>query len=233
MKKQIILCVLCVLLVAPAFSQVRMNGWGRIVWVPVAETAKKTQSSIVQSSYGAAPDIEFMFAASSAHIGVDLGATILDASDFEQIANAKVWWKPNNYFKLNLGMGRVQTLRGMVGSNPDYAYCWGRLVKSDNGSTFPVCQIYDGDGIFSRINLRGWGSIVEITPIPGLYLFGAVTPSNPGPSSPVENTSWSAKKMFAGGQYCIGYEIPNVGLVRAGYMGGDREGNGAGGAAGS
>ncbi|MDR3283807.1 MAG: hypothetical protein LBS97_01350 [Treponema sp.] len=223
MKKTVVLLTLAICLVSPSFAQLRMNGWGRAVWVPVFVGQDGEPRTVVQSSYGDAPDLEFMFSASSPNIGVDVGVMVTDGL-FNQAANAKVWWKPNNYLKLHIGMGRVPTLRGQVaGSTGGYAYARGRLAQltAFNGVNEPIVQIGDGDGIFSRINLMNWGAIAEITPAPGLIVLGAVAPN-------MTQAGLLAEDVYKGLHVAVGYEIKDVGLVRAGYIGGGKNGQEAG-----
>jgi hypothetical protein len=220
MKKAVLLMVLAGCITGVAFAQLRMNGWGRAVWVPVYNNGDDWKT-VTQSSYGDLPDLEFMFSASSENIGIDLGMIVYPGNpgQIQQIANAKVWWKPNNFFKLHIGSGRVVTLRGQVaGSTGGYYYANGRLtgVIAANGVGEPIVQINDGDGIFSRFNLAKLGAIMEITPLPGLFLGAAFAPNrNPG---------LMAEDVYKGLHVAAGYEINNIGLVRVGYVGGGKDG---------
>ena len=224
MKKVLSLFVLAVFLAAPAFSQLRMNGWGRAVWVPLFYDQTEEWRSTVQSSYGDEPDIEFMFSASSTNIGVDVGV-IVQAQQFNQIGNAKVWWRPNNFLKLHVGLGRVTTLRGKVeGSTGAYSYARGRVtgITAPSGKDEPILMIADGDGIFSRFNLSKMGAIIEITPFDGFFIGAAAAPEF------TLNSGLLAKDVYMGVHAAIGYEFKNIGLVRLGFIGGGSETDPAG-----
>jgi len=203
----------------PAFSQMRMNGWGRAVWIPLFYDYKNEEwRSTVQSSYGDQPDFEFMFSASSTNIGVDVGV-IVNAVSFNQIGNAKVWWRPSPDFKLHVGLGRVSTMRGKVeGSTGGYSYARGRVtgLTVPSGKDEPIVMINDGDGIFSRFNLSKMGAILEITPqfVPGLFVGAAFAPEF------TLNSGLKAEDVYGGLHAVIGYEIKDIGLVRLGYVGG-------------
>jgi hypothetical protein len=200
-----------------AFAQLRMNGWGRAVWVPVYIDQTDDPKTTTQSSYGAEPDLEFMFSASAEHVGVDVGMLVIPGNpgQFSQVANGKVWWKPNNYLKLHIGSGRVDALRGKVpASTGSFYYATGRLTGTAmlTGKGEPILGIYDGDGIFSRFNVAQMGAIAEITPMPGLYLGAAVAPNT--------GTGLVAEDVYQGIHAVAGYQINDIGLVRVGYIGG-------------
>jgi hypothetical protein len=210
---------LAMCLSAPVFSQMRMNGWGRVVWVPYFIDQQEDPRSTLQAPWGDRPDLEFMFAASSTNIGVDLGVMVAP-NEFYQIGNAKVWWRPNQYFKLHLGSGRVPTLRGKVPSSTGgYAYARGRLTGLSNptGKDDPVIMIDDGDGIFSRFNLTDQGAILELTPIEGLYIGAAVAPQW------IKDGGNLAETVYKGIHAVIGYEIKDIGHLRLGFIGGNEE----------
>ncbi|MDR0387367.1 MAG: hypothetical protein LBH57_04955 [Treponema sp.] len=223
--KRIWLCMIMGFCAAlPSFAQLRMNGWGRAVWLPVYIDQSGETKTIVQSSYGDLPDLEFTFSASSENIGADIGV-IVGQGTFNQIGNAKIWWKPNRYFKLHIGLGRVATLRGKVESSTGaYSYARGRItgLTLPTGKNEPIVLIDDGDGIFSRFNLSKMGAIMEITPLPGLFIGAAVAPNS------LVNNGLLAKDVYRGLHVAAGYEINNIGHIRMGYIGGGRNGSPAG-----
>jgi len=219
MKKILSIVILAVCLASPAFSQLRMNGWGRAVWVPVFYDYKVDEwRSTVQASYGEQPDLEFMFSAASTNIGVDVGM-IVNASTINQIGNAKIWWMPGPDFKLHIGLGRVSALRGKVESSTGgYSYARGRITQltEPNGKNEPIVSISDGDGIFSRFNLSKMGAIMEITPtiLPGLFVGAAFAPEYR------PNSGLNVEDVYQGLHVAVGYEIPKIGHIRLGYIGG-------------
>jgi hypothetical protein len=221
MKKLCGAAVLIICLASPAFSQIRMNGWGRVVWVPVFLAQDGEAKSTMQSPWGDRPDLEFMFSASSTNIGVDLGV-MAAPNEFYQIGNAKVWWRPDENFRLHLGSGRVATLRGKVAASTGaYVYAWGRLSGffPNGGKNAPVLMIGDGDGIFSRFNLTDQGAILELTPklpaFEGLYLGVAIAPQW------TKDSGILAETVYKGIHVAIGYEIKDIGYFRFGFIGGN------------
>jgi hypothetical protein len=220
MKKALCVMLLALGFAVPAFSQLRMNGWGRAVWVPGYYYAPTQQwMSTVQASYGDEPDLEFIFSASSTNVGVDLGV-LVQAAEFNQIGNAKIWWRTNEFFKLHVGLGRVPFLRGKVeGSTGAYSYARGRVtgLTAPSGKNEPILMINDGDGIFSRFNLNKMGAILEITPVDGLFIGAAVAPGFK------LNAGTEAEDVYKGIHLAAGYEIKDVGLFRVGFIGGSEK----------
>jgi hypothetical protein len=231
MKKFFVLFLLACCVTLSAFSQVRWNGWGKVVWVPLYVDQTEKAKSVTQAANGSLPAFEFYMSAASDNIGVDVGVGIgqitmppstgISDLGLVQIANAKAWWKANNYFKLHVGVGRVATLRGKIESSSGmYAYTIGRLTGiTPKIFEKPVVLIDDGDGIFSRFNLSNspsspnWGAIFEITPIRGLFVGAAVAPGT--------GSGRLAESVYRNAHIAAGYEINNIGHVRVGYIGGE------------
>jgi len=219
MRKLFCAAIIIICLVSPAFSQMRMKGWGRVVWVPLFRVQDENAESTTQTAWGNMPNLELMFSASSKNIGVDLGVMVAP-NNFYQIGNAKVWWKPDANFKLHLGSGRVSFLRGKVAdSTGAYVYAWGRLSGffPNGGKNAPVLMIGGGDGIFSRFNLTDMGAILEITPksipaLEGLYLGAAIAPQ------------WTKDKLaetvYKSIHTAIGLKINDIGYFRFGFIDG-------------
>ena len=221
MKKLIIALSIIFIWLTPVYPQVRIGGWGRIVWQPLFIGQDGEPRSVLQAPWGEEPGFEFMMNAATANIGVDVGILVekglVEKGQFNQIANAKVWWSPNRYFKLHLGSGRVSPLRGkFYSSTGGYAYARGRHtgLTTQAADNEPVVKIDDGDGIFSRFNVSRMGAIAEITPIPGLFIGTAVMPEWKG------NQGNLAEDVYKGIHAAAGYEIRGVGHARVGYVGG-------------
>ncbi|MCL2881236.1 MAG: hypothetical protein FWF29_13415, partial [Treponema sp.] len=209
--------VLTVLLAAtaPAFSQVRLASWGRLVWLPYFIDQGDKPRSLIEAPWGDEPDMEFMITAANANFGIDVGLLIekgsLERGNVSQIANMKAWWSPNRYFKLHIGSGRVSPMRGQIyGSTGMYAYARGQLtgLTARSGDNEPIVKIDDGDGIFSRINLGRLGAIAELTPLPGLYIAAAVMPEYNGDKGNF------AQDVYKGVQAVAGYTFGGIGLAR-------------------
>jgi hypothetical protein len=221
MKKVLIILTAIFCLASSAFAQVRIGGWGRIVWLPIFIDQDGEPRSVLQAPWGEEPGFEFMLNAATANIGVDVGILVekgnVEKGNFSQIANAKAWWAPNRYFKVHLGSGRVAALRGRVGSSMGgYAYARGLHTgfTSRGGDNEPFVKIDDGDGIFSRFNLSRLGVITEITPMPGLFVGAALMPEYR------DNKGILFEEMVKGVHAAVGYEIRGVGLARFAYIGG-------------
>jgi hypothetical protein len=222
MKKLFCAAVIIICLASPAFSQMRIKGWGRAVWVPLFLAQDGNAKSTMQAAWGDRPDFEFMLSASSKNIGVDLGI-MAAPNELYQIGNAKVWWRPDENFKLHLGSGRVSFLRGKVAASTGaYPYAWGRLSGffPNGGKNAPVLMIGGGDGIFSRFNLTDQGVILEITPkfcpaLDGLYLGAAIAPQW------TKDSGILAETVYKGIHAAIGFKINDIGYFRFGFIGGN------------
>ncbi|MHB9293022.1 hypothetical protein Holit_02139 [Hollandina sp. SP2] len=144
---------------------------------------------------------------------------------------AEVWWKPVSQLKIEAGKFVNDTLRGKIGD--------------DNWDQYTVVM-KDADGIFSRFKSNWTGNVgfmLGLTPIEPLYIGVSVpgldqiaagsgnltdltgkytyyeydmddTSSTSEPTT-VGNALRTYEKIQAG----IGYTIPNIGLVRAQYVG--------------
>lgn len=227
MRKPVSALIIIFCLASPAFSQIRMSGWGRTVFVPFLLDQDEELRSVVHAPWGEEPDLEFYINGVSPNVGVDVGILVekgsVEKGLFNQIANAKVWWSPNRYFKLHIGAGRVQDLRGkMYSSSGAYAYARGRHtgISSQAGDNEPIVKIDDGDGIFSRFNLSRLGAIAELTPMPGLYIGAAVMPEYNGDKGNL------TKDTLQGIHAAAGYDIRGIGFARVGYIGGGRGNDG-------
>ncbi|MCL2269899.1 MAG: hypothetical protein FWC24_01010, partial [Treponema sp.] len=221
MKKIICVLAAALFLASPAFSQIRIGGWGRTVWVPLLIDQEGEPRSVVHAPWGEEPGLEFMLTGATANIGVDVGILVekgaAERGSFSQIANAKVWWSPNRYFKLHIGAGRVSEMRGKAySSNGLYAYARGLHtgISSRGGDNEPYVKIDDGDGIFNRFNLSRVGAIMELTPIPDLYVGAAVMPEYK------DNRGNYAEDVYKNLHAVAGYDIRGIGLFRVGYVGG-------------
>jgi hypothetical protein len=191
------------------------------VWLPLFLDQEGELRSVVQAPWGEEPGLEFMLTATSANIGADVGILVEpgpnERGSFSQIANGKAWWAPNRYFKLHIGVGRVAELRGKVyGSTGMYSYARGLHtgISTRAGTNEPFVKIDDGDGIFSRFNLSRVGAIMELTPMPGLYVGAALMPEYKS------NVGNLAEDVYKGIHAAAGYEIRGIGTARLGYVGG-------------
>jgi hypothetical protein len=133
---------------------------------------------------------------------------------------AEVWWKPVSQIKIEAGKFVNDTLRGKIGD--------------DNWQRYTVLM-KDGDSIFSRFKSNWTGTVgfmMGLKPIEPLYIGVSVPgldrlervddvyadttiPYKDKDGDKVGNVLRTYEKIQAG----LGYTIPNIGLIRAQYVG--------------
>jgi hypothetical protein len=148
--------------------------------------------------------------------------------------NVELWWKPIDWFQLDVGKFVSDPLRGKIG---DGSWMDGVTVMS-----------YDGDEIFSRFKSQGlnnggsgnagvlasfnYGGLFVGALLPNLAAFGAAArdPLTGGKANVYETAKYGNGSPGNGGgsvlgreferiQFAVGYTIPDIGLVRVQYVG--------------
>jgi hypothetical protein len=229
MKKFIALSVVLVVLAGGAgFAEVDVTGQFDAVVMPLQVYVPDKGDTQVGAAVGrnnasAGPRARVGVAAGTEQVGINFKVQFypttktLDFDDF-----AEVWWQPVSPLKIEAGKFVNDTLRGKIGD--------------DNWNNYTV-KMRDADGIFSRFKSSWTGTVgfmLGVTPIEPLFigvsvpgvdqLGGAATlGSNPDhiawytneDEDAVGNAVATYEKIQAG----LGYTIPNIGLVRAQYVG--------------
>jgi len=231
MKRLLCIFVLICVFAVPVFSQVAISGWGRIVWLPVLmgqevdDDGNQLIRTVVQAPWADDAGFDFLLrgVVPGGQIGANVDLLIYRGNDdlgvVAQAANMNAWWAPNRSFKLHLGNTRVHTLRGRVGSSSGtYSYARGRSTGHSAMNTAilndPAVMIEGGDGIFSRFNMQRHGALMEVTAIPNMYIGAAVQPEF------WFGRGYTAKEVYKGIHFAAGYDIRDVGMVRAAFIGG-------------
>jgi hypothetical protein len=158
-----------------------------------------------------------------ANIWVDLG--YLNATGIEgnnnQVDNTHLWVKPVDAVKLTLGRYVDDALRGKVTLDDRFAHFAGSVRPN-------------GDLIFKRFKSLGLkGALVSVTPIEGLFIgfqpgnaWGNATNTVATASTPIGSAAVIKLGEVQDGngfQVGAGYTLPNIGQIRAQYVGlGDR-----------
>ncbi|GHV81584.1 hypothetical protein AGMMS49991_01420 [Spirochaetia bacterium] len=227
MKKLLALLVTFVLLASAAFAQegpsISFGAWGRATFAPVKIVADgddvKTGAGV--GGVANAAYTEFYVSAGLENVGFNFmlytGYTGLDGPLGLGLGdNNYLWAQPFKFLHLTVGKFLEDSLRGKVG----YANFYPHIAGSG-----------DEDGIFTQFNSAGGNGIsdfasalLKITPIENLLIAaqinafpGAATDDN-GKEVGVGDDG-DLGKIFGSGQYAVGYTIPNIGLVRAQYVG--------------
>jgi len=239
MKKLIAILVVFAVITGVAFAQMAggmfANAWGQGVFSPLMiQTAPINAGEKVKDVYGKdlgartfvgmGPDwgwsSEFgggiTVGAWSEGIGFSIG---LEPTGNEIYGN--IWAKPFNGhdgLKITIGNYTDDTLRGKVSPG-------GR----SGGFVLPGFDVGE-DYIFSRLGndtddgcytpIGGSGFLFTSAPVDGLFLGWNVNVGTTFHPNPENGANRRANDAFRGSQVAIGYNIPNIGLVRAMYLGG-------------
>jgi hypothetical protein len=128
------------------------------------------------------------------------------AGPLAYLANAAVWYKPFSFLKIDAGLGgNVDTFRGKFGGLGTWTSFLGSAIDSTGDAE---------DDIFTRAAYTtGWA--LEITPIEGLDIIAAV--NNAGVDFSTHNTfvsTWADNLAVQ-----VGYNLKDIGLFRAQYVG--------------
>jgi hypothetical protein len=193
MKKALAILMTLALVASAATAEITWGAWGRGVFVPAQSNGTDT-TAITQASWTGNPRIGFSVNGAADNMGfhVDLTGDVADVGIGD---NAKIWWKANDMFKLEIGKVQFDALRGKIGDSSFKQY------------TGWICG--DEDVIFTRF-YPACGAVVEITPAEGLVLAAAVDPSSAG---------MKAETVYQKIQVGAGYTIAGVGQIRAQYVG--------------
>jgi hypothetical protein len=124
--------------------------------------------------------------------------------------NGYIWYKPLDWIKIDAGRFRIADLRGKVGHAAwfgDYT-----ISRADEDAIF---QRFDGEGAV----------LLEVKPeaVSGLSVYAHINKLAYYDAAQKINNTWIASRsagyVWENIQFAVGYELPNIGLVRAQYVG--------------
>jgi len=184
------------LVATSAFADVSWGAWCRTGLDLVSVTG--TADPVMQAfpSWAKGNRVGLSFSGSAAEFGFNLN---VDTNGGQEIAvgdQAKLWWKPASFLKMEIGKVQVDTLRGGASSMNFDSYGAG-----------------GEDNIFQRLYPKA-GLAIELTPIDGLFFGYAVdsgAASYTTPTDLVDDLTCS--------QVQVGYTIKDVAMIRAQYIG--------------
>lgn len=243
-KKVIALAAMMAVGTGGLFAQVAdgisVNGWGRAAFAPIIHKGEYKVPPALSSgsdttvdgetyagtgtNWGDAVDVEVTINGATSHIGFALGLAT-EGGIGANGAGANIWAKPfgNDLLKLSIGKGVDDTLRGKVGS------------LNNGWESFVLPLLGEDDDIFTRFAYGGandivggaslpagftakeltYGALLTSAPIEGLYIGALVNAPNMW-KQPLKK----AEDVYRFIQVGAGYEIANVGHVRAQFFGG-------------
>jgi hypothetical protein len=216
-KKFFAVLVLAALIipVLSAQSTFTWSAWGRAVFAPISFDDVDSSVSAATATFstpGNAPRLGFTLAGTSESEKIGFIAQF-QMNEWTTAAdlvgeNAKVWIKPFPFLKLTVGKFNEDDLRSTIGNTEFNTW----LVPSGGK---------DEDGIFDRFQAT-LGAHIALTPIEGLYIEAAVG-SSPGNIRANRNLyNISALDIYKAIQVGVGYRIPDIGFVRAQFIGNNR-----------
>ena len=180
MKKTLIAIAAATAVATSAFAEITFGAWGRGIVVPVASNGDGTQA-FETTSWGGQPRVGFEINGGSENIGFTVKMNGDNGGSIEIHDEAKIWAKPFDFLKLQMGRIQNNTLRG------DWCFgSWNWLRPSwiaDEGVTFS--------------NFENTGMQVELFPVEGLYIAVGV---------PLKKNGWDpaySYKKDANGNYVM------------------------------
>lgn len=234
MKKTLIAIAAATAVATSAFAEITFGAWGRGIVVPVASNGDGTQA-FETTSWGGQPRVGFEINGGSENIGFTVKMNGDNGGSIEIHDEAKIWAKPFDFLKLQMGRIQNNTLRG------DWCFgSWNWLRPSwiaDEGFTFS--------------NFENTGMQVELFPVEGLYIAVGVPLKKNGWDPASYDVDENGKKTYKGGEAWIygkgkdgdkyagdvgetyrasivqaAYTIAGIGQIKAAYRGSNEIKNG-------
>ncbi len=190
---------LAMLLVASvAFADVSIGAWGRMDFYPAASAGKDIVTKL-GPGWGGNGRVGFNIHGTSDNLGFQTFITTDPHASPGYGDQTKIYLKFNDMFLLQYGIVEVDNLRGKIGG-------------------MNVIGTSEEDDIFTRFKPNS-GAVLSVTPVDGLFIGLAVTTGDNfyGPEL--------AEKTYKGIQAGAGYEIDDIGLIRAQYIGSKDDGD--------
>jgi len=233
MRKVLAILVLLIFVTGAAFAQladgVRMGVWGHIGWTVLemqlwkdADSDRSTndKEEDLRSGLGAywgnhhGRPARLQFSGSNDQVGFSLWLqtdnNTVTTGDF-----ASIWARPFDFLRIEMGRFNENRLRGRIGETNTNSYVLqNQFIASSN----------DADILFNRFEARP-GVLVSLFPMDGLFIGAFVNyPNNVhGNTGGVSGNALIAAPRFAKDVYntfhgAVGYTIPDMGLIRIGYL---------------
>ena len=243
MKKFVIFTLIIAMAAGAVFAQtangISVNAWGRGAFAPLAVVgAEQEDGKVEKDKFGDDEKGTFYSGASTSwgwnnnwirtdfrvngnadFVGFQVQVSETSSGGIGVCDNAYIWAKPfsNDILKLSVGRFYEDTLRGKVDSDTGFENFV--LNPMDGCKIFTRFQASHSDGVFVNSNAPN-GYMLSSAPIEGLFIGLLV---NGGLFSGGDVGGSSATKMldaFRFMQAGFGYEIADIGHIRAQWLGG-------------
>jgi hypothetical protein len=204
MKK--LVSVLFALLLVGSFAfaadpGISFGGWGRMIF-----NATQGGDSFADNQTSMGPDwaaggrVKFSVAGNSDNVGFLTEVGSNGDGNIFVTDNAKIWVKINDMVKIQAGRIKQDVLRGKIGDDAFYG---------------------NPDAVFQRFYPKA-GLLLDLTPAEGVYLGAAIDATQTVTILGEDVTLYNrtTEDAFKSIQAGAGYVIPNIGHLRAQYVGG-------------
>lgn len=216
MKKTLIAIAAAAAVATSAFAEITFGAWGRGIVVPVASNGDGTQA-FETTSWGGQPRVGFEINGGSENIGFTVKMNGDNGGSIEIHDEAKIWAKPFDFLKLQMGRIQNNTLRG------DWCFGSWNWLRPD----------WIADEGFTFSNFEDTGMQVELFPVEGLYIAVGVPLKKNGWGTDGEAWVYGSGKdadKFAGdvGETYrnavaqAAYTIAGIGQIKAAYRGSNK-----------
>ena len=212
MKKIVGTIAAIALATSAAFAEVGIGSWGRAIWAPVQGVTNDNNEMKLQSWEGVSWGSPTSRVGISVHGGSENVGFNLDLNA-DGFANAGIgdlacfWAKPWDFLEVKVGKTQDDTGRGNVAYG---IFNWIRFGGDTN-----VTKVGE-DVTFTRFGNGGGGqakgAIVKVTPVEGLWAIAAFD---------VQDNADAGLTYGQHSQYGLGYNIANIGHIRAQYICGE------------
>lgn len=223
MKKLVSVLFALLLVGSFAFAEVTVGSWNRLLFAPMAnidaDGLDQDAFAFMGPDWGDRGRVGLSFGASGDNTGFALdihsNGTNLKVGD-----QAKGWIKINDMVKVQFGQIQQDVLRGKIGDSGFLGAISGYQLTADDPTTavvgdavkLPLAQGATGeDAIFQRFYPKA-GMVLDLTPAEGVYIGLALDTS--------KTDLVLTEQMFNEIQIGAGYVLPELGHLRAQYIGG-------------
>ncbi len=210
MKKALAILMVLALVASVAVAEVTVGGWGRGIFVPVANSGVSGEDnySIITKTWWNGTDtntdgrVKFTVTGSSDNVGFQMNLNADGGNIGNDDALALVWVKPMDMVKVTMGRYFDDTLRGNTAFG---SFNWLRVYGGDQGEDITFTRIS------SSSDNKNWqtdeGFLVTVTPNEAMFF--AVNFAD------VEGLT---SDLFSKIQVQAGYTIDGLGQIRAQYF---------------
>jgi hypothetical protein len=194
MKKSVVILLVLALVATSAFADVSWGAWCRTGLDLVSITGTNDPVMSVNPGWANGNRIGLSFSGTGKEFGFNVNVDTNGGNAVAVGDQAKLWWKPADFLKLEIGKIQVDNLRGSA-SSMNFSGAYGAGGE---------------DEIFQRLYPK-MGLAIELTPVEGLFAAYAIDATTTYPTLLANDLARS--------QFQVGYTIKDIAMIRAQYIG--------------